>query len=160
MKSDAIQRRRAGREGFTITEVLAAALSASVLAIAMGSILYFSYSALRRNTERISLQRDATLAHDMISRAGQGSAPGEVSVASGSVIFATNAFRSTRMRFVQSGNNLLYYANADGGSPKTIINGRLTSFQVAVAGSRLMLRLAVTGSGETLIYSNSITMRN
>lgn len=151
---------RRARAGFTLPEVLAASLSASVLAIAAGSILYFSYAALRRNNERITLQRDATLVHDMISRVGQAAAPGEVILASESVTFATNWGRPTRVRFVKVGSNLLYYANADGGPAQTIVAGRMTAFNVEADGSRLLLRLALTGAGETLVYSNSITMRN
>lgn len=155
-------RPRARRAGFTVVELLASVVTAAVLAVAMGSILYFSYSALSKNTERITLQRDATFAFDMIARTAQGASPGEITLASGSVTFQTNTFRNKRVRFFNNNTGDLVYDPdmAVGGNEQVVVNDRLSSFGVTMTGSRLIIQMVVSYSSENLTYSNSVTMRN
>jgi len=153
---------RPGRAGFTVVELLATVVTAGILAVAMGSILYFSFTALRRNNERITLQRDATFAFDMIARTAQGASPAEITLATKSVTFGTNAFRTKRIRFFDNNTGDLVYDPdiAIGGNEQVIVNDRLSSFGVTMVGSRLVIQMVVSYSRENLTYSNSVTMRN
>jgi len=56
-------------KGFTLVELMAGVIMSAILAITIGMMLYFSYSNWRTNSEAIELQRDATIAMEMISRA-------------------------------------------------------------------------------------------
>ncbi len=155
-------RPRPGRAGFSVVELLATIVTAAVLAVAMGSVLYFSFAALGRNNERITLQRDATFAFDMISRTAQGASPSEITLATKSITFGTNMFRTKRVRFFDNNTGDLVYDPdiAVGGNEQVVINDRLTSFGVTMDGSRLIIRMVVSYSSENLTYSNSVTMRN
>jgi Tfp pilus assembly protein PilW len=151
-----------GRGGFSLVELLATVVTSAILALAMGSVLYFSYSAMSRNAERITLQRDATFAFDMFSRMAQGSSPAEITLASKSVTFATNSFRAKQVRFFDNNTGDLVY-DPDigvGGNEMIIVNDRLASFNVTMNGSRLIFQMVVSYSSENLTYSNSVTMRN
>ncbi len=153
---------RPGRGGFSLVELLATVVTSAILAAAMGSVLYFSYSAMSRNAERITLQRDATFAFDMIARTAQSAAPGEITLAAKSITFATNAFRAKRVRFFDNNTgDLVYDPDIDvGGNELVVVNDRLASFGVTMNGSRLIIRMMVSYSSENLTYSNSVTMRN
>lgn len=153
---------RSGRGGFSLVELLATVVTSAILAVAMGSVLYFSYAAMHRNGERITLQRDATFAFDMIARTAQGAAPGEITLASKSITFATNAFRAKQVRFFDNNTGDLVYDPdiSVGGNEMVVVNDRLTSFGVTTNGSRLVIQMIVSYSTENLTYSNSVTMRN
>ncbi len=158
-----MNRRHPATAGFTVVELLATAVAAAILAIAMGSVLYFVYAAMRRSNESINLQRDMGYALDLLQRTAQSASPSEVTVASSSVIFATNSFRPKRCRFYDNRTGDLIYDPdmSASGDEQTLINDRLVSFQVALDGSRLLVALSVlTGANQTLALSNSITMRN
>jgi len=151
------------RRGFTVVELLATAAAAAILAIALGSVLYFVYAAMRRSNEALNLQRDMGYALDLLQRTGQSASPSEVTVASGSVIFGTNMFRPKRCRFYDNRTgDLIYDPNLSvSGDEQTLINDRLVSFNASLDGSRLIVMLSVlTGGNQTLALSNSITMRN
>ncbi len=151
------------RRGFTIVELLAAAVAAAVLAVAMGSVLYFSYAALRRANEVLALQRDLADAVDQIQRIGRSASPSEITIASGSITFGTNLFRNVRCRFYdnRTGDFVFDPNMAVGGDERTLIDDRLVLFKPSVEGSRIVLELSViTGAGQVLAISNSITMRN
>ena len=48
--------------GFTIIELMVSMLAFAILALATGSMLYFGWMGWKRNTESVSLQRDAMVA--------------------------------------------------------------------------------------------------
>lgn len=154
---------RQRRAGFTVVELLATSVAAAILAIALGSVLYFVYAAMRRSNESLNVQRDIGYALDLLQRAARSASPGEVTVGLGSVTFGTNMFRRHRSRFYDNRTgDLVYDPNLSrSGDDQTLINDRLVSFDVSLDGSRLMVRLSVlTGVDQTMALSNSITMRN
>ncbi|MCX7819313.1 MAG: hypothetical protein N2652_08910 [Kiritimatiellae bacterium] len=154
---------RSARRGFTVVELLATAVAASILAIALGSVLYFVYAALRRSNEALNLQRDMSYALELLQRTGRSASPSEVTLGSGSVTFGTNMFRPKGCRFYDNRTGDFVYDPdlSRSGDDQTLINDRLVAFDVALDGSRLLVRLSVqTAASQTLSISNSITMRN
>lgn len=49
-------------EGFTIIELMVSMIAFSILALAVGSMLYFGWLGWRRNTDSVAMQRDAMIA--------------------------------------------------------------------------------------------------
>ncbi|MBN3037932.1 MAG: type II secretion system protein [Candidatus Omnitrophica bacterium] len=75
------------KRGFTIVELMVGIVVSSILALTAGTMLVFISLSWRRGTDSTELQRDATFAMDMFSRAIR---PGHTSYiqASGSTLIA------------------------------------------------------------------------
>lgn len=56
------------RAGFTLVELMLVAVLASIVGLSVGSLLVFANRALIRNTRMVEMQRDVSLAMDVISR--------------------------------------------------------------------------------------------
>ena len=54
--------------GFTLVELMVAALAFSILALAVGSMLVFGWQGWKRSNDLVEMQRDATLTMMMISK--------------------------------------------------------------------------------------------
>ena len=77
------------RSGFTLVELMLAVVLVSILASAIGSLLVFENRALIRNTRMLELQRDASLAMNVIAN-GIHSAKigvGDVSFVNGTTLY-------------------------------------------------------------------------
>ncbi len=149
--------------GFTMVELLAAAVASAVLALALGSILYFSYAALRRNNEQLATQRDLAYAMDVIQREVRLCSPSDVQVDATGFTLATNFLYSVRRRVYDSRTgDLVYDPNVSiGGDEQILINDRLVGFSSVLSGSRLIVVLSVQASpGLVITWSNSVALRN
>ena len=69
-------------KGLTIVELMVGIIIVSVLTLTIGSMLYYTYLSWFRNRDTVELQRDGTIAMDMIARA--------IRPHKGTVIGATN----------------------------------------------------------------------
>ena len=49
-------------DGFTIIELMVSMIAFAILALAVGSMLYFGWLGWRRNTDSVAMQRDAMIA--------------------------------------------------------------------------------------------------
>lgn len=49
-------------DGFTIIELMVSMIAFSILALAVGSMLYYGWLGWRRNTDYVAMQRDAMIA--------------------------------------------------------------------------------------------------
>ena len=55
-------------KGFSLIELMAAALISSILALTAGLMVYYAFVGWIKNNRSIELQRDATIAMDMFTR--------------------------------------------------------------------------------------------
>jgi hypothetical protein len=123
-------RNRGKRAGFFTVEVVAAMVTAAVLAVTGGAMLFHGYAGWRKNTTSIEMQRDGTLAMDMLSRAIRAATETNVTVAASELRVATPG---GTVAFTTSGSDLLY--DPDTGIPgdeTTVVAGRLLSFTPAL----------------------------
>lgn len=60
--------KRDSRSGFTIVELMMCIVISAILALTMGTMLYYIFVAWRNNSDQVEIQRDATFAMDMLSR--------------------------------------------------------------------------------------------
>jgi prepilin-type N-terminal cleavage/methylation domain-containing protein len=81
--------------GFTIIELMVAMVIGSILAITAGSMLYYIFLTWHRNTDEVELQRDATIAMNMISRAIRAATANDIQAASQSLVIKNKTFYNT-----------------------------------------------------------------
>jgi Tfp pilus assembly protein PilW len=112
--------------GFTLVELVAAMLTAAILALTAGSMLFYAFAGWQRNTENLEMQRDGTIAMDMLARAVRAAAGSNVLVQAESLQVAGGG---ATLRFSVSGNDLVYDPDtATPGDETAIVAGRLASF--------------------------------
>ena len=98
------------RSGLTLVELLVAMLSASVLVLTMGAVLYYGIRGWSSTSEVAELQRDGAFAVDMLSRTVQASSYHEISVdARPGISFITNHVRNTPAAFYLDADGALVY---------------------------------------------------
>lgn len=81
-------------DGFTIVELMVSMIAFSVLALAVGSMLYYGWLGWRRSAESVALQRDAMIAmrvveHRIRNASLDPSSPLAVSWSSAQLTFAS-----------------------------------------------------------------------
>ena len=78
MKQIFLSQRKKDCRGFTIVELMLGMVIAAILVLTMAAILWASFSAWRKNSDAVEIQRDATFAMDMISRAIRPASASEI----------------------------------------------------------------------------------
>ena len=90
--------------GFTIMELLVAMIAFSVLILLVGSMLVFSWLGWRDNKESVSMQRDAVIAMNLISKQIRISSIDQVTGDANGIYFATSSAvgRNSDVSFLSS----------------------------------------------------------
>ncbi|MFC1708751.1 PilW family protein [Candidatus Omnitrophota bacterium] len=57
-----------GRSGFSLVELMVCIVISAILALTLGTMLYYIFVAWRNNSDQVEIQRDATFSMDMLSR--------------------------------------------------------------------------------------------
>jgi len=96
-----MDRIKKSRLGFTLVELMVAALAFSLLAVAVGSMLVFGWQGWKRSNDLVGMQRDATLAMMMISKEIRNAAYDEITDGSGV------SFGGSGISFSESGNQII-----------------------------------------------------
>ena len=145
-------------KGFTIVEMLAAILSASVLAITVSITLAASYRAWRDNNKYLDLQRETSLARAVGDKWIREASSWEVSATNNILTIASS---NVTQRLSRSGNTLVFDPNVLApGNELVICSNRVESFAVQRTpfGVRIDLSLRdgdmVSGLHTFLSYRN------
>lgn len=115
------------KKGFTIIELMVAIILSSILAITAGVMLYYVFSSWKNNNIAIELQRDATIAMDMMARRIRSST--STCIRSGGSKYFNDVDRisigqiTATQNFWQNGDTLWY---SEGTHSVAIIPGKLT----------------------------------
>lgn len=88
------------RSGFSLVELMAGMLAASIVALSVGSILYFSWVSWKRNNDSVNMQRDASLAMRVLAKEIRSSKMSDIET--GSYLKCSNA------TFNRVGSDLTY----------------------------------------------------
>ena len=149
----------AGRKnGFTIVELMVAMLSAALLAAISGAILFYAYTGWRRNTAAVELQRDGTVAIDMLARAVRHASASDVTISAGKMEVQKAA---STVSFTASGSDLVYDPDTgSGGDEVTVIDGRLSEFTPTNALNGVGIRLVLEDGEETTQIDSMLIYRN
>ena len=145
------------RRGFTLIELLAAIVSAGVVAVLAGVMVVYTFTALRRNTEVVDMQRDASVAMEMIVRAVRASTATNTAVPSAGRLDVGSA------SFYANGNDLMYDPDTGlGGDEITIISGRLQLFTPSVSVEAVDVQMTIESKdgAETTTMDTTTKYRN
>lgn len=154
-----MDRIKKSRLGFTLVELMVAALAFSVLALAVGSMLVFGWRGWKRNNDLVSMQRDATLTITAISKEIRNATFEEITDGAGI------SFSGSGISFNESGNKLMR------GNSLAVVNGWLvpSTFitrkqqKVNAAGETkewVDVNFSLQTSTETESYSIEVSPRN
>jgi prepilin-type N-terminal cleavage/methylation domain-containing protein len=143
------------RKGFSMVELLLAMTASSIMAITIGSVLYFVWVSWRSNNESVEMQRDATMAFRAIAREVRRTPAGGITTGNSLVCVNTNGTYS----FVQNGNNLnIQYGN---GETFTLVRGIVTGFSTEPANNRaVVVSLELNTPSDNSSIENTIYTRN
>jgi len=124
-----MDRTKQSKCGFTLVELMVAALAFSILSLAVGSMLVYGWQGWKRNNDLVAMQRDASLAMMMISKEIRNAQYDEI------VEGAGISFNGSGASFTESGNSIVH---SDG---MRVVNGWL------VPGTFITRRSEVVGTG-------------
>jgi hypothetical protein len=110
------------KRGLTVVELLVASVSAAILALTAGSMLFYGYTSWHNNSQAVELQRDGTFVLDMVGRRIRAASSADVTVGPGQLTIATQSFHA-------SGSDLVYDPDTGVlGDEQVLVDERLVSF--------------------------------
>jgi len=144
--------------GFTIVELLAGMVAASVLAIAVGSVLFYAYRGWTVSSESVDMQRDGTIAMLTLSKRIRAAVPSGVSVSGSDLSIARGG---TTAVFRVTGADLLFDPNAAvSGDEVVLVDGRLSAFLPTPFSEGVRIQMQLTTGDENMAFDSVIGFRN
>ena len=143
------------QSGFTLLEVMVGILCAGILALTMGSLLYFNYKGWKGLQAVADMQRDGSLAMNTMTRVIRGSASANILAANNSPGLTNNV---EGWRFSKVGGRLVYVKGGAGMDLTTNVTG----FSCASISTNVMVGLSLTESSmnTSMNMTNIIHPRN
>jgi len=145
--------------GFTLVESLIAILSASILVLAMSSMLWFGFLSWARMRGAMEMQRDMRASMDVLSRAVR---PATNMTFTTGLVFTAYAPGRPPASVYASGANLFFDRDTTtAGGAVQLVFGSLTRFSVSFGTNRdAVVTLALTRAQESMSNRVVLTRRN
>jgi prepilin-type N-terminal cleavage/methylation domain-containing protein len=102
------------KQGFTLIEIMMAAVAFALLVVAVGSMLVFGYQGWRRNNDLVNMQRDASLTMMMIAKEVRNATYDDITDGAGI------SFAGSGIVFDESGRDIVH-----SGTGIAVVNDRL-----------------------------------
>ncbi|MEI6148828.1 MAG: hypothetical protein WCS01_06995 [bacterium] len=139
---------RAGRKtGLTIVELMVGMVAASVLALTVGAIMYYSYRGWASVQAVGNMERDGALAMQTVANAVRGA--------------ASSNLTSVAAQFAKQGDKLRY---TRAGVSMDLVRQGVQSFTNTISASSnqvtVVLNIREPTSGVSMIMTNVVTTRN
>ena len=149
-------------EGFTILELLAGIISAAVLAMAMGSMLYYSYKGWQSMQSVAEMQRDGSLAMRTMTGAVRNGST-NMQFSSGQLLLrGTNG--NIVWSFTQLGERLVATNSAIGAGRMDLVQKGVVAsgFSCTIISNKasIVLSLMNPADNSRMFFSNSVSARN
>ena len=149
------------RAGFSLVELMVAALAGSVLAITAGTLLVMAFGAWQRNHTAVNLQRDCTAAMDMMRRAVRNTTLSLVTVATTNELRILQVAGGPAVRFYRNGQQLVYDPNTTvNGDQITLVTAGLQGFRARQVDNGVDLLLVVDDGQSQLAVDAVAAHRN
>ena len=145
-----------GKAGFTLVELLVAAIAASVLAITAGALLYAGILNWMKDRASMQLQGDALFTMDIFSRAIR---PASIS----DVTRADTVLTIGKKSFYRAGNTLYYDPDITlSGNETAIVPNKVTnlSFTKDLVMHSVTVNMTLTDKGRTVALNFNVGNRN
>ena len=148
-------------EGFSLVELLIGLLSAAVLVLTAGTMVFHVYDAWDDSHDAVNLHRDGRNAMDLLMRAIRGASAERVTTAVDDNLVILNGAGTSSVRFWHVDGTLNYDPNTmAGGDEVTLITDAVTSLVVSNQGSSIAINLALDRGEERIQFDAVSTFRN
>ena len=145
--------------GFTLVELIAAMVMSTILVLTGSLMLYHSFVAWHDNNDAVELQRDATFAMDIISRAIRPATYSDIDIQNSGLTLVVGS-----KSFYLQGSASLEYDPDDAvtGDETIIINNKVSglSFSQHDPSRSVRINLALMDGAETTVVNTVVQYRN
>ena len=149
------------KQGYSLVELMAGALSASVLALTAGTMLFHAYDAWDENHAAVNVHRDGHHAIDMITRAVRAASVTRVVTAVNDNLVIANEAGTSAVRFRRVGQDLIYDPDTGvNGDEIMLVEDGIRRFNVSSSASAVSVRLDLDREGEAMRLDSVMAFRN
>ena len=148
------------KRGYSLIELLAAALAASVLALTAGIMIFQSYGAWEDNHAAVNVHRDARHAMDMLTRAVRAASPSQIVTAENDNLVIDNAVGAGATRFWRDERKLMYDPDTAVSGDDELVKDAITTFTVSSTATAITIQLRLDRDGEALLLDSVTAFRN
>lgn len=142
------------QSGFSLVELLVAVLSATVLVLAAGAMIWHSQVALHRLTDVVDVHRDMRASMDVLARMTR---PGTNFTFTTGLVYTVTYTNRSPARVYASGSNLFYDVNtAVAGPDVQLVYGTLKQFNVVLLTNQALVTLVLESPLDRM--SNRVTL--
>ncbi len=150
------------RGGYSLVELLAGMLAASVLTLTIGTMLYHAYDAWDENHDAVNLHRDARNAMDLMTRAIRVGAVTNVVTAVDDNLVIQDVARSRTVRFWRANSQLQYDPDISVSGDQMVLveSPDATRFDISSTATAITIRLDLERGEETIRLDSTVAFRN
>ena len=149
------------KQGYSLVELLAAALAASVLALTAGTMLFHAYDAWDENHDAVNVHRDGRHAMDMMTRAVRAASAERIIAAVNNDLMIANEAGTSSVRFRRDGQDLIYDPDTEvDGDDITLVADGISRFNVSASATAVTVRVDLDREGETMRLDSVMAFRN
>ncbi len=103
------------KQGFSLVDMMAAMVAFGILAVSVGLMLVYGWRSWRYSVEAVALQRDASLAQQVIEREIRTSSAAHISITPNTGIdFTVGGVRTNYSEYIVHRGNSLFYGRPEG----------------------------------------------
>ena len=141
------------KAGFSIVELMMGILASSIMALAVGSILYYAWLGWAQNSAAAEMQRDASISMRFIAREIHRSAIDDISAGATLTCTHTNGTYT----FVQNGGTLEMQFD---GQSVPLVRDILTKFNTTISNRAVIVELDLSTGSDISENKMTIFTRN
>lgn len=145
------------QKGFTLVEVIMAAVIGAIVILASGTVLVTSHTFLDRGIEKANLQRDASYAMLRISRSIKAGRSAELESDGKAIKIYRDA---DWIRFFLDENSSDLKCEIEGEEPQSVITDNVEDLQFNLEGNKVTIDLRLNDDNSQNHFVLTVMMRN
>jgi prepilin-type N-terminal cleavage/methylation domain-containing protein len=146
--------------GFTIVELMIAMLAGSILALTAGIVLFQGFTVLTRNRAAAELQRDGSIAVEMLQRKLRESTRSDIRLVTGGIEIDLPGGKTASLTDNGAGDLVYDPDTGSGGGLVTIIDGTLVAMTAELSNTLARIELNLSNGEEGTDLDAVIHFRN
>lgn len=150
------------RQGFSLVELMAGMLAASVLALTIGTMLFHAYDAWDDNHAAVNLHRDGQHAMDLMTRAIRNAAVTNIVTAVNNNLVIQDVATGQTVRFWRAARRLQYDPDIGAGGDTVVLVEAPDAvlFLVTPTATAIGIRLDLERGDERIRLDSVVAFRN
>lgn len=148
------------KRGYSLIELLAAALAASVLVLTAGTMLFYAYDAWDENHAAVNVHRDGRHAMDMLTRAIRAASFVQILTAENGNLVIDNTVGAGTTRFWLTGRDLMYDPDTATGGNEVLVADAVRTFNVGSSATAITIQVQLDRDDEAIRFDSVTAFRN